>query len=38
MGTNVSKLTVRDVIHPRDVPGNGLEWDEEAVRRHLVEC
>jgi mandelate racemase len=26
------------LIHPRDVPGNGLEWDEEAVRRHAVDC
>lgn len=25
-------------IHPRDVPGNGLEWDEDAVRRYAVEC
>jgi mandelate racemase len=25
-------------IHPRDVPGNGLEWDEEAVRRYAVDC
>jgi mandelate racemase len=25
-------------IHPRDVPGNGLEWDEQAVRRYTVDC
>ena len=22
---------------PRDVPGNGLEWDEDAVQRHRLE-
>jgi mandelate racemase len=25
-------------IHPRDVPGNGLEWNEDAVRRYSVAC
>jgi mandelate racemase len=25
-------------IHPRDAAGNGLEWDEDAVRRYAVEC
>lgn len=25
-------------IHPRDVPGNGLEWDEDAIRRHAFDC
>jgi mandelate racemase len=25
-------------IHPRDVPGNGLEWDEEAVQAYTVDC
>jgi mandelate racemase len=25
-------------VHPPDVPGNGLEWDEEAVRRYAVDC
>jgi mandelate racemase len=25
-------------IHPRDVAGNGLAWDEDAVRRYAVDC
>ncbi|WP_234945316.1 enolase C-terminal domain-like protein [Anaeromyxobacter sp. Fw109-5] len=25
-------------IHPREVPGNGLAWDGDAVRRYAVEC
>jgi mandelate racemase len=32
-------FSVRDgYIHPRDVPGNGLAWDEAAVARYAVDC
>lgn len=24
-------------LHPHDVPGNGLVWDEVAVRHHTVD-
>ena len=28
---------VEGKIHPKNVPGNGLEWDEEAVARYRLD-